>query len=164
MLTRQYQSINIEKQVEQLYKNGIYYCELVTGKSPEITVCSLELSFDRKISFTDLDFAVSYGGKVTIIGANGSWKTTFLKILSGLDDYPYSGSIEIKGRIGFLPQHFEEVDGDVLAIKLLLSSFYDDEINEFLELPLEPFSHEWLQEPSSLGGHEVFSQFSLIGL
>lgn len=164
MLSQQYRSTNIKEQVKQLYGNGIYYRELITGKSPEIIVHNLDLSFDRKTLFTDLDFAVSYGDKVTVVGENGSGKTTFLKLLSGIGDYPYSGSIEIEGRIGFLPQHFEEVDSEIMAIKVLLGSLYDDEINEFLELPLEPFSHEWLQELNTLGGHEIFKQSSLIGL
>lgn len=164
MLSQQYRSTNIKEQVKQLYENGIYYRELITGKSPEIIVHNLDLSFDKKTLFTDLDFAVSYGDKVTVVGENGSGKTTFLKLLSGIGDYPYSGSIEIEGRIGFLPQHFEEVDSEIMAIKVLLGSLYDDEINEFLELPLEPFSHEWLQELNTLGGHEIFKQSSLIGL
>lgn len=155
---------NTKGQVNQIYKNGIYYRELITGKSPEIIVRNLDLSFDGKTLFTDLDFAVSYGDKVTIVGENGSGKTTFFKLLSGVDDYAYSGSIEIEGSVGFLPQHFEEVNGDVLAIKVLLMSLYDEEIDGFLESPLEPFSHGWLQELNCLGGHEIFKQSSLIGL
>lgn len=164
MLTDQDQSTSINEQVNQLYKNGIYYREVITGKSPELLVQNLDLTLDKKTLFADLDFAVSYGDKVTIVGENGSGKTTFLSLLAGVDEYPYSGSIEIEGRIGFLPQHFEEVDGDLLAIEVLLRSLYDDEINEFLELRMEPFSREWLQELNSLGGHEIFKQFSHIGL
>lgn len=164
MLTEQKQTNNPQEQVKQLYENGIYYRELATGKSPEIAVHNLDLSFDKKTLFTDLDFSLSCGAKVTIVGENGSGKTTFLKLLSGVEEYPYSGSIEIEGSIGFLPQHFEEVDGNELAIRVLLRSLFDDEVNQFLELPLEPFSQEWLQELNSLGGHEIFKQSSLIGL
>ncbi|SCU82814.1 LAFA_0D00210g1_1 [Lachancea sp. 'fantastica'] len=153
-----------QSQVERRHNNGIFYRESVTGKSPELLVNNLDLSFDKKILFEDLDFAVSYGDKVTIVGENGSGKTTFLKLLSGIDDYPYSGSIDFEGTIGFLPQHFEEVEGDLLAIIVLLRSLYDDEIDGFLKLPLEPFSYEWFQELNSLGGHEIFKQFSHIGL
>lgn len=71
---------NTKGQVNQIYKNGIYYRELITGKSPEIIVRNLDLSFDGKTLFTDLDFAVSYGDKVTIVGENGSGKTTFFKL------------------------------------------------------------------------------------
>lgn len=164
MPIEQNQVDNTKEQVKEYYKNGIYYRELVAGKAPEIAVQNLDLSFDGKTLFTDLNFTLSCGDKVTIVGENGSGKTTFLKLLSGFEEYPYSGSIEIEGRLGFLPQHFEEVDGDDLAINLVLRSLYDYEIDQFLESGLEPFSHEWLQELNSLGGHEIFKQSSLIGL
>ncbi|QLL34639.1 hypothetical protein HG536_0H00130 [Torulaspora globosa] len=164
MPIEQNQVDNTKEQVKELYKNGIYYRELVAGKAPEIVVENLDLSFDGKTLFTDLNFTLSCGDKVTIVGENGSGKTTFLKLLSGFEEYPYSGSIEIEGRLGFLPQHFEEVDGDDLAINLVLRSLCDYEVDHFLESGLEPFSHEWLQELSSLGGHEIFKQSSLIGL
>ncbi|QLQ81759.1 hypothetical protein HG537_0G00120 [Torulaspora globosa] len=164
MAIEQNQADNIKKQENEPYRNGIYYRELVTEKTPEIVVQHLDLSFDGKTLFTDLDFTLSYGDKVTIVGENGSGKTTFLKLLSGVEEYPYSGSVEIDGRIGFLPQHFEEVDNDDLTINLLLRSLHDYEIDQFLQSGLEPFSHEWLQELNSLGGHEIFKQSSLIGL
>ncbi|QLG72296.1 hypothetical protein HG535_0C06510 [Zygotorulaspora mrakii] len=164
MPTGQKEIRNVQEQVKQRYKNGIYYRELITEKSPEIVVRNLDLSLDKKTLFTDLDFALSYGNKETIVGENGSGKTTFLKLLSGVEDYPYSGSIGIEGTVGFLPQHFEEVDGDELAINVLLRSLYDEDINSFLESSFEPFSHEWLQELNLLGGHEIFRQSSLIGL
>jgi ATPase subunit of ABC transporter with duplicated ATPase domains len=100
---------------------------------------------------------------VTIVGENGCGKTTFLHLLSGVD-YPYSGSIIIEGRIGFLPQHFEEVDSNEVAIVTLLKSLHDPNINQFLEQSYEPFSSEWYQELNSLGGHEIFRQANLIGL
>lgn len=164
MLTEQNQADNNQEQVKELYKNGIFYRELVTGKTPEIAVRDLDLSFDKKTLFSDLEFTLLYGDKVTIVGENGSGKTTFLKLLCGVEEYPYSGSIDIEGRVGFLPQHFEEVDGNELAINVLLRSLYGEEIDEFLDLPLEPFSHEWLQDLNTLGGHEIFRQCSLIGL
>lgn len=137
---------------------------MVTGKSPEIIVQNLDLSFGGKTLFTDLGFTIPYEDNVTIFGENGSGKTTFLRLISGVDDYPYFGSIALEGRIGLLPQHFEEVDGDLVAIRVLLRSSYDDEINDFLKLPLKSFSHERLQELNPLGGHEIFKQFSHIGL
>lgn len=70
MLTEENQSIDIEEQVKQPFKNGIYYRELVTGKPPEIIVQNLDLSFDKKNLVRTLTFAVSYGDKVTIVGEN----------------------------------------------------------------------------------------------
>lgn len=48
MLTEENQSIDIEEQVKQHFKNVIYYRELVTGENPEIIVQNLDLSFDKK--------------------------------------------------------------------------------------------------------------------
>ncbi|SCU91480.1 LADA_0F10220g1_1 [Lachancea dasiensis] len=158
------QSGSLDEPPSQLYENGIYYRTMVTGKPQAIEVSDLDLTLDKKTLFTDLDFSMSYGDKVTIVGENGCGKTTFLRLLCGSDSLPYSGTIEIEGSIGFLPQHFEEVDGNELAIKVLLRSLYDEDIDEFLQTSGEPFSSEWLQELNTLGGHEIFRQCSLIGL
>lgn len=145
---------------------GIYYKEFDSGGEINgygISVSGLDLSIDNKIIFDNLDFSLSMRDRVTIVGENGSGKTTFLKLLFGAD-YPYSGSIIIEGRVGLLPQHFEHVDGDELAILTLLKSLHDPYINEFLKQSYEPFSPEWNNELNSLGGHEIFKQANLSGL
>lgn len=45
---------------------------------------------------TDVDFTARPGEIATIVGPNGSGKTTFLKALSG--DLPFSGTVDINGR------------------------------------------------------------------
>ncbi len=104
------------------------------------------------------------GDKVTIVGENGCGKTTFLRLLSGVE-FMYSGTVDVVGRVGVLPQHFEDVTrGDESAIMTLLRSVNDPEINNFLKQPLEPLSAEWYQELNSVGGHEIFRQANLLGL
>ncbi|CAI1884061.1 hypothetical protein SEUBUCD646_0D00130 [Saccharomyces eubayanus] len=78
MLTEESQPIDTQEPVKPHFKNGIYYCDLVTGKPPKIIVQNLDLSFDKKTLFTDLDFKVSYGDKVTIVGENGSGKKDYI--------------------------------------------------------------------------------------
>ncbi|KAI0461096.1 hypothetical protein LJB42_001427 [Komagataella kurtzmanii] len=85
----------------------------------------------EKCLFAGLDFSLSLGEKVTTVGDNGSGKTTFQKLISGIEEYTYSGSVVIEGRIAYLPQHFEDVSGDELAIVTLLKSLYDPDIDEF---------------------------------
>eukprot|EP01117_Protostelium_nocturnum_P018201 TRINITY_DN7568_c0_g1_i1.p1 TRINITY_DN7568_c0_g1~~TRINITY_DN7568_c0_g1_i1.p1 ORF type:complete len:543 (+),score=138.72 TRINITY_DN7568_c0_g1_i1:171-1799(+) len=125
---------------------------------------NISLSFGKKVLFEDLDFSLVVGDKVTIVGENGCGKSTFLRLLIG-EDYAYSGSVNIGGRIGYLPQHFEEVDGDKPSLLVLLESLDNQEISQFLnQSQSQPFSEEWNQELNILGGHEVFKQCHLIGL
>ncbi|KAL0483278.1 hypothetical protein AKO1_014608 [Acrasis kona] len=132
-------------------------------KTPGIIMSNVCLSFEKKLLFDDLDFSLLIGDKVTIVGENGCGKTTLLRLLSGAD-YFYSGSIEKEGRIGYLPQHFEELDGDEPAIITILRFLESPEIQTFLKQPFEPLSPEWYQELNSLGGHDIFRQANLIGL
>ncbi|EFC44767.1 predicted protein [Naegleria gruberi] len=130
-----------------------------------ISITNLSLNFDKKIIFEDLDFSLSVGDKVTIVGDNGSGKTTFLRLLSGTVDYSYSGTVEIEGRIGYLPQHFEDIMSDEPTIVTILRYLNDANINQFLEQSnCEKLSSEWYQELNSLGGYEIFKHAHLIGL
>lgn len=153
-----------KEQEEKSYCYGIYYKEFNAGETPGIAVNDLDLSFEKKCLFNNLDFSLNIGDKVTIVGENGCGKTTFLRLLSGVEEYPYSGSVNIDGSIGFLPQHFEEINGDNSAIVTLLKALHDTEIDRFLEQPYEPFSTEWMHELNPLGGHKIFRQANLIEL
>lgn len=73
-----------------------------------ITVKNLSLAYDQLTVIEDLDFSVSSGDYLCIVGENGSGKTTLMKTLLGLRK-PSSGSIEFgdglkKNEIGYLPQ------------------------------------------------------------
>jgi len=130
-----------------------------------IELTNVSLSFGKKVIFDDLEFSLAVGDKVTIVGENGCGKSTFLRLLTGVD-YPVSGTIDIGGKIGYLPQHFEEVDGEKIAILVLLESLNDQDITQFLHQyePQQFFSEEWIQELNTLGGHEIFRQAHLLGL
>ncbi len=49
-----------------------------------LTVTKLSKSYDNLTLFTDVDFQIKRGEKVAIIGANGTGKTTILKIINQL--------------------------------------------------------------------------------
>ena len=63
-----------------------------------ITVNNLSLQFGGTTLFSRVDLQFSPGNCYGVIGANGSGKSTFLKILAGETDYT-SGSVEIRPKV-----------------------------------------------------------------
>lgn len=56
----------------------------ITSGNDVLTVRGLSKSFDQNHLFTQVDFEIKRGERVAIIGANGTGKTTILKILNGM--------------------------------------------------------------------------------
>ena len=71
-----------------------------------LTVKNLSKSWGVQPLFQDISFGINEGQKIALIAANGTGKTTLLKILAG-KDVPDSGTVEKHSglRIGYLPQH-----------------------------------------------------------
>ena len=63
-----------------------------------LTVRGLSKGFDGVTLFRDVDFEVKKGDKVAIIGANGTGKTTLMKILNGLLE-PDTGSFKLGAKV-----------------------------------------------------------------
>lgn len=70
-----------------------------------------------------VSFEINSGERLGLIGANGSGKTTMLKILMG-EDVPSEGSVNVAGgvRIGYVPQYVEGGD-DELVLEWLISEY-----------------------------------------
>lgn len=64
--------------------------------------------YKDKELFTNLDLLVSYGERTALIGANGSGKTTFLKIVLG-EEISDEGSVKIgeSVKLAYLPQNIQ---------------------------------------------------------
>ena len=74
----------------------------------QITCKNLTLGYDNRAIQEDLNFSISAGDYLCIVGENGSGKSTLMKTLLHLQQ-PISGSIELgdglkKNEIGYLPQ------------------------------------------------------------
>jgi ATP-binding cassette, subfamily F, member 3 len=70
-----------------------------------IDLSSLSLQFGGKYLFRDVNYRISYGDKISLVGANGTGKSSLLKIIKG-DLLPESGKVLRQKRItiGYLPQ------------------------------------------------------------
>ncbi|MDF2499867.1 MAG: ettA [Anaerosporomusa subterranea] len=82
-----------------------------------LTIENLAKSYGEKVLFRDVTFGVDSGDKIGLIGVNGTGKSTFLKVIAGIDS-PDQGQI-VKGNgitVEYLPQDPEfEADETVLA-------------------------------------------------
>ncbi len=79
-----------------------------------ISVSNLAKSFGQQILFEGVSFQLNPGNRYGLVGANGSGKTAFLKMLSGHE--PQSdGVINLPKRLGVLEQdHFRYEEFPVL--------------------------------------------------
>jgi ABC transport system ATP-binding/permease protein len=92
---------------------------------------NLSKSFGDRYLFKGLNFGISKGDKVALVGANGTGKTTLMNILTGQQTPEAGGTVSIrKGiRVGYLPQNptFNEnlsvidtlFEGDTAVIKAI---------------------------------------------
>jgi polar amino acid transport system ATP-binding protein len=66
-------------------------------QSPVVSIKGLVKSFDGRIVLEDIDFAVSRGNIITIVGSSGGGKSTLLRCINLLER-PDRGTIEIVGQ------------------------------------------------------------------
>jgi len=77
-----------------------------------LTVTNLRKAFGGQVVLDGVNWFVPTGGRVALVGANGSGKSTFLRMVGG-DIEPDGGSINVpKGTVvGYLPQEALGVSG-----------------------------------------------------
>ena len=80
---------------------------------------SLSKSFGTKDLFQDISISIFSGDRIGLIGQNGSGKTTFLKILAGIEKAD-KGTLSMRRnlKIGYLPQVCEFPDQHPMDILL----------------------------------------------
>jgi len=86
-----------------------------------IIVRDLAIQIGARTLMADVNFQVSRGDKVGLVGRNGAGKTTLTKILAG-DGQPSEGSVEKSGQIGYLPQDPRSGDPEELARTRILNA------------------------------------------
>ncbi|HEV7567047.1 MAG TPA: ABC-F family ATP-binding cassette domain-containing protein [Microbacteriaceae bacterium] len=68
-----------------------------------LSVHDLELRVGARLLMEQVNFRVSDGEKIGLVGRNGAGKTTLTKVLAG-ESLPSGGRVERSGDIGYLPQ------------------------------------------------------------
>lgn len=73
-----------------------------------LSIENLTKSYGEKVLFSQVSFGVDEGDKIGLIGVNGTGKTTFLKVIAGVDQAD-SGKITVGShvQIEYLPQNPE---------------------------------------------------------
>src|SRR6478672_7345990 len=75
---------------------------------------------DGRVLFDDVSFRVADGAKTALVGANGTGKTTLLRIIAG-DVAPSDGSVARDGGLGVMRQFIGSIRDETTVRDLLLS-------------------------------------------
>ena len=90
-----------------------------------IQLSSAGKRFGPKILFQDLNWLITPQDRVGLVGANGTGKTTLLKVLAGLDTLDYGTVTRQRGmRCGYLPQDGLSLSGRTVFAECL--SVFDE--------------------------------------
>ena len=127
-----------------------------------LDIQNLGVSFGGEVLFENLSFRIGMGDRIGLIGKNGAGKSTFLKILSGVNTSSIgSFSLEKNCSLGYLPQELEVenirtvIEETYQAFpKLLKNQSRQEEISELLNTRTDYESNvyqELIQELSDLG-------------
>ena len=110
----------LEKLGKQVYSTSVLFAnDKEWGSYPEMIAASdISMRFGQQTLFENVSVKFNTGCRYGLIGANGSGKSTFMKILSG-QQVPTTGSISIDKdcRLGYLKQnHFDYEDVPILDV------------------------------------------------
>lgn len=112
----------IEKPISETTEMRITFEPRVTSGNDVLTVTDLSKHFPTAKLFESLSFEIKRGEKVSIIGQNGTGKTTILKILTGLIEAD-AGSIRLGAnvKVAYYDQEHQVLDMD----KTLFDELHD---------------------------------------
>ena len=101
----------LDKPVEDNSEMRLTLSPRIISGNDVLTVTGLSKAFPNQQLFSNVDFSIKRGERVAIIGANGTGKTTLLKILNGLI-LPDDGEFELgsKVQIGYYDQEHHVLD------------------------------------------------------
>jgi ATP-binding cassette subfamily F protein 3 len=99
------QFVRTEKAIFEKQNMKLNFKTTQRSGNETIKAIGLSKSFEDKVIFKDTDLMINFGERVSIIGPNGSGKTTFLKLLLG-EECPDAGIVELGANVlaAYLPQ------------------------------------------------------------
>ena len=85
-----------------------------------LSVSNLSVQFGKRVLFDEVNTTFNNGNCYGIIGANGAGKSTFLKIIAGLQE-PSSGHVHLETgkRMSVLTQDHNKHDADTVLETVL---------------------------------------------
>jgi len=126
-----------------------------------ISVAGLTLNFGKKILFENVTIKFKEKCRYGIMGANGSGKSTFLKILAGLEQSS-AGTVSIdKGvRVGFLKQDHYEYENETVMNTVLQGN---EELWKLVEERDAIYSKPEMSDEDGIRAAELEEQFADLG-
>ncbi|QKJ22973.1 ABC-F family ATP-binding cassette domain-containing protein [Poseidonibacter lekithochrous] len=109
-----------------------------------VQTVNLKKAFGSRVLFQEINVKLDTGKRYGLIGANGAGKTTFLKILSGIEDAT-EGEVQVQNgkKVGTLGQNqFAYEDYSIFDTVLLGNKRLYDAIKQKEELYLEEYTDE----------------------
>ncbi len=134
---------------------------LLQKKFYMLTVSDLSVQFGKRVLFDEVNTTFSQGNCYGIIGANGSGKSTFLKIISGKMD-PTSGSVSLeKGkRMSVLEQDHFKFDNYTVLDTVMMGNKELYQLKKDLDTI---YAKEDFSEEDGVKAGELGSKFEEIG-
>ena len=112
----------------------------------------LSVSFGQQIILDNASLSIHLGDRIGLVGRNGSGKSTFLKIISGLSESDSGKVAKQKDLIvGFLPQEFTLNEEQTVYENILSGADRINQIvDEYEKLPFDSIKREELEKKINL--------------
>lgn len=114
--------------------------------------------------FNNINFSLSKGEKVAIVGNNGVGKSTLLRMMAG-QEKQYSGSLQVTAPLYYVPQHYghfnEQTVAEALGIAPLLEALKAIENGSTNQRYYDLLEHHW---DITARCEEAFAQWDLSGI
>lgn len=121
----------------------------------EMELNNIKKNYGLKNILDGVSFEVKTGERISIIGENGSGKSTILKIING-DEKENSGNINIRknATIGFLKQMYDKEPEDICVENYLKRSF-----EKYIEMERKLKEYETLMAVDTDNLEKILSKY-----